>query len=383
MRTRTVSILAVSLFLIASFGSLVVPVFAGECKAEMSREKSEEPKRPKAPTFTLDDHNGKPVKLADHRGKVVVLEFVNPDCPFVKAHYDPNVRTMPKLAEKYADDGVVWLAINATHYYGVEKNKAFHKKHDLPYPVLDGSAGDVGRRYGAKTTPHVYVIDRQGRIAYQGAVDDNPLGRKKSTTPYLANALAAITGGDEIATPKTKPYGCSVKYAPKKNFTLKNQNGKKVSLTDHAGRVTVLEWVNPDCPFVKRHYKAGTMEQLATKWRRKGVRWLAINSTHYFNVKKNKAFHKAHDLSYPVLDDSSGEVGRLYGAKTTPHLFIIAADGTVAYQGAIDNAPRGKKKDTVNHVDNALRSLTAGEDVETPKTRSYGCSVKYARKAKK
>jgi peroxiredoxin len=223
MRTRTVGILAVSLLLLAgpawSSGARAADDgydwqlhFAA--KAEKA-EAPDEPNRPAAANFKLADQTGKHVELNKLRGKVVVLEFLNPDCPFVKAHYDPNVRTMPKLAEKYADKGVVWLGINSTHYYNVEKNAAFHKKHDLPYPVLDDSAGDVGREYGAKTTPHLFIIAADGTVAYRGAIDNDPRGKKKDAVNHVDNALQAITVGQDVETPKTRSYGCSVKYAPK------------------------------------------------------------------------------------------------------------------------------------------------------------------------
>jgi peroxiredoxin len=160
-------------------------------------------------------------------------------------------------------------------------------------------------------------------------------------------------------------------------FTLKSTDGKEISLADYKGKVVVLEWVNQECPFVVRHYKAKTMTTLAEKWAAKDVVWLAINSSHHLNADHNMAFAKAEKLPYPLLNDQAGEVGRAYGAKTTPHMFVIGADGKVLYNGAIDNDMKGDKADKMNYIDAALTSVTAGQPVATATTTPYGCSVKY------
>lgn len=162
-------------------------------------------------------------------------------------------------------------------------------------------------------------------------------------------------------------------------FSLSNESGERVSLEQHSGKIRVLEWINPDCPFVKRHHEAGTMKDLAERFA-DDVVWIGINSTHYMSSEDNAAFKKAHGLPYPVLDDHEGVVGRRYGAATTPHLFIIDAEGRIVYQGAIDDDPRGGKGEkATNHVALALEALTAGRPVATAQTKPYGCSVKYAR----
>jgi hypothetical protein len=145
----------------------------------------------------------------------------------------------------------------------------------------------------------------------------------------------------------------------------------------------VLEWLNFECPFVQHHYdKAKTMVGLANKYKDKGVVWLAINSTSHTKPADNKAFASGKKLPYPLLDDRSGKVGRAYGARTTPHMFVINAAGAIAYEGAIDNSPLGKTpagQKPVNYVDKALAELVAGKEVSTPRTKPYGCSVKYAK----
>ena len=162
------------------------------------------------------------------------------------------------------------------------------------------------------------------------------------------------------------------------DFTLPDTAGNEVSLSDFEGKIVVLEWLNPDCPFVQRHYKAGTMKELATKYGGEGVVWLTINSTHYMNAEANAKFKASNDLPYAILVDQSGDVGRLYDAKTTPHMYIIDGDGELVYMGAIDDDPRGNKGEpAVNYVAVALDEMLAGKAVTTAETKPYGCSVKY------
>lgn len=158
------------------------------------------------------------------------------------------------------------------------------------------------------------------------------------------------------------------------NFTLSDSEGNQVSLSDFKDKTVVLEWINPDCPFVKRHYKAGTMKKLAAKY--DDVVWLAINSTKYADHDHNNEWIEKHTLSYTILDDSEGQVGRAYAAQTTPHMFIIH-EGTLVYAGAIDDDPNGNKDEPVNFVDQALAEIQAGKAVSNSKTKPYGCSVKY------
>jgi peroxiredoxin len=169
----------------------------------------------KAPDFTLANYDGKEVKLADLKGKIVVLEWFNYECPFVKYHYE-KAATMKDLAAKYKDKNVVWLAINSTSHLDTAKNKEFAEQHEIPYPILDDRAGTVGRAYGAKTTPHIFIIDKEGNIAYNGAIDNAPLGKVADGDKlinYAEQALDELTAGKPVTTATTKPYGCTVKYA--------------------------------------------------------------------------------------------------------------------------------------------------------------------------
>ncbi len=167
----------------------------------------------KAPDFTLKSFDGKTIKLSDFKGKIVVLEWFNYECPFVLRHYG-NQSTMIGLANKYKDKNVVWLAINSTSHTTPEANLEFAEKRKLPYPILDDRSGTVGRAYGAKTTPHMYVIDTKGSIAYQGAIDNDERGRKgPNAINYVDKALAELTGAKEVSTTDTMSYGSTVKYA--------------------------------------------------------------------------------------------------------------------------------------------------------------------------
>ena len=162
-------------------------------------------------------------------------------------------------------------------------------------------------------------------------------------------------------------------------FTLTDSAGNEVSLSDFKGRVVVLEWLNPDCPFVQRHYEEGTMKRLESAYGDRGVVWLTVNSTNYMDAAANAEFAKAKKVDWPILIDQDGAVGRAYGAATTPHMFIIDGSGTIVYAGAIDDDPRGSKPkdDRVNYVADALDEMLADSEVTTPQTKPYGCSVKY------
>jgi len=168
----------------------------------------------KAPEFTLNSFDGKKVMLSDYKGKIVVLEWFNFECPYDMGHYGQK-KTMVELANKYKDKNVVWLAVNSTSHITVEGNKQFAAQHKLPYPILDDRAGAVGHMYGAQTTPHIFIINSRGNIAYDGAIDNAPLGKTsagETYVNYVDKALAELTEGKVVTTANTKPYGCTVKY---------------------------------------------------------------------------------------------------------------------------------------------------------------------------
>ena len=166
---------------------------------------------------------------------------------------------------------------------------------------------------------------------------------------------------------------------PAPGFQLQDLDGKQVSLADFRGKTVVLEWMNPNCPFSRRHSDKKTMQSTATK--HADAVWLAINSTNpshadHLDTAAYKKFLTDEGISYSVLLDPTGQTGKAYGALTTPHMFVIDGQGKVAYAGAIDDDPRGSGA-KVNHVDAALTALEAGKAPDPASTRPYGCSVKY------
>ena len=173
---------------------------------------------------------------------------------------------------------------------------------------------------------------------------------------------------------------------PAPNFKLADANGKPVSLSDFRGKTVVLEWNNPGCPFVKKHYGSGNMQNTQAAAKAAGAVWLSINSgapgqQGHMNGAEAKAFvasAKAQPSAY--LLDPKGVVGKAYDAKTTPHMYVIDAKGTLVYAGGIDDKPTANPADinsARNHVLAAVSELKAGKAVSVPTSRPYGCSVKY------
>lgn len=172
----------------------------------------------KAPDFTLTDINGKEHKLSDYteQGKVVVLEWFNPDCPFVKKHYRDDTGTMLKIQQDMKDDPVVWLMVNSAREghptTGIERNKSAVKDLGITAPVLLDESGKVGMSYGAKRTPEMYIIDTEGVLRYHGAIDNRPDAAMPGEVNYVRNTLQQVLAGETVTTTTTKAYGCSVKY---------------------------------------------------------------------------------------------------------------------------------------------------------------------------
>jgi peroxiredoxin len=164
---------------------------------------------------------------------------------------------------------------------------------------------------------------------------------------------------------------------PAPAFTLKDEAGKEHSLAQYQGKIVVLEWTNPGCPFVQRHYKTDTMQTTLKGFDAQKVVWLAVDSTSSNTPDKSASWKKEEGFTYPVLVDAEGKVGKTYGAKTTPHMYVIDEKGVLRYAGAIDDDPRGKNATPVNHVKTAVDALLTGKSVPASTTEPYGCSVKY------
>jgi len=172
---------------------------------------------------------------------------------------------------------------------------------------------------------------------------------------------------------------------PAPDFTATDINGKTVKLSDYAGKIVVLESYNSDCPFCHNHYATGAAQELQAQLTAKGVVWLLVDSVNAHNFSHRTAEQARREWTeYKIkanawLDDTSGSIGHLYGMKTTPHLFVIAKDGTLAYQGAMDDrpSPDGDPRTAHNYVLAAVNSLLAGQPVAVTQTKPYGCAVHY------
>lgn len=170
-----------------------------------------------AADFTLTDSNGTEHSLSDFEGQFVVLEWLNHGCPFVVRHYESG--NLPELQKSYTEKGAVWLSIVSSapgkqgYHSPEDTNKMSKEKGANPTAVLLDPTGKVGKAYGAQTTPHMYVINPEGVLIYQGAIDDDPRGRKGDDAKcYVSAALDSAMNGETVETGTTKPYGCSVKY---------------------------------------------------------------------------------------------------------------------------------------------------------------------------
>lgn len=177
-----------------------------------------------APDFKLMGHDGKAYQLSDFKGKTVVLEWVNEGCPFVKKHYDKS-GNMPALQKRYTGEDVVWLSICSSgkgkqgYWKAPAEAASWKESHQgAQNAVLLDPDGAVGRLYGAKTTPAMYIIDKEGKLAYQGAIDSiasfDEADIPKATN-YVSQALAELAAGKAVSQAQTKSYGCSVKYGKK------------------------------------------------------------------------------------------------------------------------------------------------------------------------
>jgi len=171
-----------------------------------------------APDFTGTDINGKTVKLADYKGKIIVLESYNSDCPFCANHF--RTGAMQELQKEMTTKGVIWLMVNSvsphnsSHRTPEEARAEWVRQKINATAWIDDSSGDIGHLYGMKTTPHMFVIAKDGTLVYAGAIDDrpSPSGDPRTARNYVREAIDKIQAGDKVAVAQTKPYGCAVHY---------------------------------------------------------------------------------------------------------------------------------------------------------------------------
>lgn len=193
--------------------------------------------------------------------------------------------------------------------------------------------------------------------------------------------LSAIAGAFALVSVTAAEIG---KAAP--DFTAKDLKGEVVSLADLKGKIVVLEWVNFDCPFVNKHYSSGNMQKLQADAAAKDVTWITVNSAaenkegHADNAKMAALAKEKGNKAGHFVMDSSGTIGKAYGAKVTPHMFIINKEGKLAYDGAIDSKATTDNADVATadkYFANALGAVQNGKEVENAKNQPYGCGVKY------
>ena len=194
-------------------------------------------------------------------------------------------------------------------------------------------------------------------------------------------ACLASTSCDKTPVAESPTAGAA---AP--DISVTDSNGKTHAVSQYRGKTVVLEWFNPGCPFVKKHYESGNMQKLQEEWTGKGVVWLTIDSSapftqgHLTPEEANARIAEWKMKPTALLLDPDGKAGQTYRAKTTPHMFVINPDGKVIYQGAIDSSPSNSPEaiaGSTNYVKAALDESMAGKTVTTASTRPYGCSVKY------
>ncbi len=199
-----------------------------------------------------------------------------------------------------------------------------------------------------------------------------------------AQGLGLGTGKRDAERPATAAPDVAKVGEKAPNFTLKDDKGKEHSLSDFAGKNVVLQWINPDCPVCVRVSTDGTVRNMVNELKKIDPRvvHLTINSTHYQAADIGAKYLREHKIEAPALHDQDGKVGRMYAARTTPHMYVIDAEGILRYSGAIDDDRSGRKSDKTNYVINAMNQIKAGETVSPDQTRPYGCSVKYAKDGK-
>ena len=219
---------------------------------------------------------------------------------------------------------------------------------------------------------------RSARVARDAGAALSRASRRAVMAAAVALGSTLLIGAPAHAAPAVG------QKAP--DFVAVDTRGKQHQLSDFAGKYVVLEWTNPGCPFVRKHYGSGNMPATQKAATEKGVVWLAVNSTEraasdYLQPAALDSWMKTQSAApTAVLMDEDGTIGQAYGARTTPHIFIIDPKGTLVYAGGIDSIPSSRPDDiktATNYVNQALGEVLGGKPVSTASTRPYGCSIKY------
>jgi peroxiredoxin len=197
---------------------------------------------------------------------------------------------------------------------------------------------------------------------------------------YCAMTIVNLSAGMQFASAQ------ALIGAAAPAFTLTDSNGRNLSLADFKGKTVVLEWTSHECPYVGKHYRGNNMQALQKKWTGQGVVWLSVISSapgqpgHVSPQQANKLTVDREAAPTAVLFDPTGKVGRVYGARTTPHMYVINGEGALVYKGGIDDQPTARLQDLKgarNFVDQALSEISQGKPVSVTASRAYGCSIKY------
>lgn len=207
----------------------------------------------------------------------------------------------------------------------------------------------------------------------------------ETSQPPASTATAAQAATQTAATSTAAVAAPAAQIGkPAPDFKLKDLDGKEWQLSALKGKTVVLEWFNTDCPFIKLNHTKGPLQTMAKQQVEKGVVWLSINSSaagkQGHGAEKNREGQTTYGMTNPILLDEDGATGRAYGAKTTPHMFVIDKQGVLVYRGAIDNAPDGDPRGSdkvINYVESALGELAADKPITLAETEPYGCGVKY------
>lgn len=226
------------------------------------------------------------------------------------------------------------------------------------------------------------IIIERCRVLDQvfGQVLDRASDRVSALGFFCAATIIALSVGAQPASAQARVGN------PAPTFSLTDSNGRNVSLAEHKGKTVVLEWTNHECPYVGKHYRGNNMQALQKKWTGQGVVWLSVISSapgqdgHVSPQQANKLTADRGAAPTAVLFDTTGKTGRDYGARTTPHMYVINGDGALVYAGGIDDQPSARLEDlkiAKNFVDAALSELAQGKPVSVSSSRAYGCSVKY------
>jgi hypothetical protein len=277
------------------------------------------------------------------------------------------------MATKSRSGGALLPAVSEKGYFFMMGRNRSERAERLALPLLPPRAV-----WGALAVAALVACSKPPSASVEAASGE--------PAPAAAEAKASEPTAAAPAAQPAAAAGPAQLGAPAPDFTLQDLDGKSVSLSQFRGKVVVLEWFNPGCPFVRASHSVGSLKGLADKHASDGVVWLAINSggagKQGAGVEANREGVSQFGMHHPVLIDETGKVGQLYGAERTPHMFVVNPEGVLVYRGAIDNSPDGEGQSPeggklVNYVDGAISAIRSGAKVTPSETKAYGCSVKY------